>query len=100
MKVVLDLTRLVEEGKITQGEADKLAALAAHDTGSLAINILIGLGVVAVAGGALALVPAPATALAIGVVALGVGIGLVFSPWQQFAVSRSGKPRSLVTIAI
>lgn len=84
MKVVLDLTKLVEEGKITQGEADKLAALAAHDTGSLAINILIGLGVVAVAGGAIALAPTPLTAIAIGVIALAIGIGVVFTHWTQW----------------
>ena len=86
MKIVLDLTRLVEEGKLTQDEADRLRALAAHDTGSLAVNILIGLGVVAVAGGALALVPSPATAIAIGVVALGIGVGIVFTHWQQWRV--------------
>jgi iron complex transport system permease protein len=86
MKVVLDLTRLVEENKITPAEADKLRALAAHDTGSLAINILIGLGVVAVAGGAIALVPTPLTAVAIGVVALGIGIGVAFGHWKQWQV--------------
>lgn len=86
MKVVLDLTRLVEDGKITQGEADKLRALAAHDTGSLAINILIGLGVIAVAGGAIALVASAATAVAIGLVTLGIGTGLVFTHWKQWTV--------------
>ncbi len=30
MKVVLDLTKLVEEGKLTPAEADRLRALAAH----------------------------------------------------------------------
>jgi hypothetical protein len=86
MKVVLDLTKLVEEGKLTQSEAGRLAALAAHDTGSLAINILIGVGVVAVAGGAIALVPNPATAIVIGAFALAVGIGLIFSHWKQWGV--------------
>jgi len=86
MKVVLDLTKLVEEGKLTQVEADRLGQLAAHDTGSLAINILIGLGVVAVAGGAIALAPDPLTAIVIGAVALAIGIGVVFTHWTQWKV--------------
>jgi hypothetical protein len=56
MKITFDISRLVEEGKLTRQEADKLTALAAHDTGSLGINILIGFGVVAIAAGAVALV--------------------------------------------
>jgi len=40
MKITLDISKLVEEGKLTREEADKLTALAAHDTGSLGINIL------------------------------------------------------------
>ena len=46
MKIMLDISKLVEEGKLTREEADKLTALAAHDTGSLGVNILIGFGVV------------------------------------------------------
>jgi hypothetical protein len=38
MKVTLDLTRLLEQGKISQAEFDKLGALSAQDTGSLAFN--------------------------------------------------------------
>jgi len=41
MKVVLDLSRLLREGRISQEEFDRLSRLAAHDTGSLAINILL-----------------------------------------------------------
>jgi hypothetical protein len=59
MKITLDISKLVEEGKLTREEADKLTALAAHDTGSLGINILIGFGVIAIAAGAVALVPTP-----------------------------------------
>ena len=71
MKITLDISKLVEEGKLTREEADKLTALAAHDTGSLGINILIGFGVIAIAAGAVALVPTPLTA---------VGLGSHFSP--------------------
>ena len=61
MKITLDLSKLVEEGKLTPAEAERLKALAAHETGSLGINILIGFGVVAVSAGMVALVPTPAT---------------------------------------
>ena len=65
MKITLDISKLVEEGKLTREEADRLTALAAHDTGSLGINILIGFGVLAIAAGAVALVPTPLTAVSL-----------------------------------
>src|ERR1700689_4251295 len=68
MKVTLDLSKLLEEGKLTPAEADRLRALAAQDTGALAINILIAFGIIAVSAGAVALVPTPLTALLIGLV--------------------------------
>ena len=79
MKITLDLSKLLEQGKLTAAEADKLRALAAHDTGSLAINILIGFGVMAVAAGAVALVPTPLTAIALGIVLFAAGFGVVMS---------------------
>ena len=48
MKITLDLSRLVEQGKLSPVEAERLRALAAADTGSFGINILVGFGVVAV----------------------------------------------------
>ena len=63
MKITLDISKLVEEGKLTPAEAERLKTLASHDTGSLGINILLGFGVVAVAAGAGALVPGPAEPL-------------------------------------
>ena len=51
MKITLDISKLVEEGKLTAAEAERLKSLAAQDTGSLGINILVGFGVVAVAAG-------------------------------------------------
>lgn len=57
MKVTLDLSKLLEEGKLSPAEAERLRALAARDTGSFAINVLVGFGVVAVSAGAVALVP-------------------------------------------
>ncbi|HWM82433.1 MAG TPA: hypothetical protein VNQ56_10270 [Pseudolabrys sp.] len=66
MKVTLDLSELLEQGKISSAEAERLQALAAPGTSALGINILIGFGVVAVAAGAVALAPLPSTAAALG----------------------------------
>lgn len=86
MKITLDLSKLVEEGKLTTQEAARLRGLAAQDTGSLAINILIGFGVVAVSGGAMALVPTPATALVLGVAVFAVGLGFVVRRNEQWSL--------------
>ncbi|MGO4717281.1 hypothetical protein [Bradyrhizobium sp. 2TAF24] len=88
MKVTLDLTDLVQSGKLTAAEAERLRGLAARDTVSLGINILVGFGVVAVAAGAGALLPSAYTALALGVVMFGLGLGLIMSgakAWELLA---------------
>jgi hypothetical protein len=79
MKITLDLSKLVEEGKLTATEAERLKTLARHDTGSLGINILIGFGVVAVAAGIGALVPTVWTAFVIGGMLFAAGLGLILS---------------------
>ncbi len=79
MKVTLDLTHLVEAGKITPAEAERLQALAARDTGSLGINLLVGFGIVAVAAGAGALLPSPLTALGLGAALAALGFLLTWS---------------------
>jgi iron complex transport system permease protein len=79
MKITLDLSRLVEEGKLTAAEAERLKGLAEHDTGSLGINILIGFGVVSVAASVGALVPHPMTAVLIGAALFATGLGLILS---------------------
>jgi iron complex transport system permease protein len=86
MKVMLDLTRLLEEAKITQAEFDRLRGFAAQETGSLAINALIGFGVVAVAGGTVALVPNPLTGGVIGVLLFGLGLGIELARLQQWRI--------------
>ncbi len=86
MKVTLDLTRLLEQGKINQAEFDKLRALAAHETGSLAFNILIGFGVAAVSVGAVALVPQPLTAAVVGAAVLAFGMVLVLARSEQWSL--------------
>jgi iron complex transport system permease protein len=84
MKITLDISKLVEEGKLTREEADKLTALAAHDTGSLGINILIGFGVIAIAAGAVALVPTPLTAVGLGLALFAAGCAIVLNRVQQW----------------
>ena len=86
MKVTLDLDQLLQEQKITQEEHDRLSALAASSTGSLAFNILIGFGVIAVSGATLALVPTPITAVAIGAIVMIGGLALSRSGLDQWAV--------------
>jgi iron complex transport system permease protein len=83
MKITLDLSKLVEEGKLTPADAARLKALARHDTGSLGINILIGFGVIAVAAGAVTLLltmfefkPLPVVIFGAAVLALGVALTL------------------------
>ena len=86
MKITLDVSKLVEEGKLTSDEAQRLIGLAAHDTGSLGINILIGFGVVAIAAGAMALVPTPLTAVTLGLVLTAAGFAVLVSRAKQWDV--------------
>jgi iron complex transport system permease protein len=84
MKITLDISKLVEDGKITPVEAERLKTLASHETGSLGINILIGFGVVAIAAGAVALVPTPLTAVGIGLALFAVGCAVVLNRVTQW----------------
>jgi len=79
MKVTLDLSRLLEEGKITAAEAERLRGLAAPGTSALGISILIGFGVISIASGAVALAPVPATAIALGVAIFVGGLAIAFA---------------------
>ncbi|MFN3657762.1 MAG: hypothetical protein ACK4UO_10960 [Pseudolabrys sp.] len=86
MKITLDISRLVEEGRLTPAEAERLKALASHDTGSLGVNVLIGFGVIAVASGAVALVPTPLTAILIGAALFAGGLATVLRGFAQWSV--------------
>ena len=59
MKIILDLSKLVEEGKLTPAEAQRLKGFAAEETGQLGLNILTGFGVIAASTGALAFCSPP-----------------------------------------
>ncbi|HEY6833014.1 MAG TPA: hypothetical protein VI251_11050 [Pseudolabrys sp.] len=86
MKITLDISKLVEEGRLTPAEGERLKTLASHDTGSLGINILIGFGVVAIASGAVALVPTPLTAVLLGAVVFAAGMAIVLNRVKQWTV--------------
>jgi iron complex transport system permease protein len=86
MKVTLDLSKLLEEGKLSPAEAERLRNLAAHDTGALVINILVGFGVVAVSTGAVGLVPTPVTALSIGLVVFATGLAFTLLGKEQWSL--------------
>ncbi|MFA6266881.1 MAG: hypothetical protein WC670_14350 [Pseudolabrys sp.] len=86
MKITLDLSKLVEDGKLTAQKAERLRTLASHETGSLAVNILIGFGVISIAAGAVALLPSAATVIAIGLVLFAAGCAVVLNNVSQWAV--------------
>jgi hypothetical protein len=86
IKIVLDITRLVEEGKLTAPEAEQLKALAKRDTGSLAINVLMSFGAVAVAAGIIALEPAFMTGAALGVALVAIGLAISFFAAKQWGL--------------
>jgi hypothetical protein len=81
MKIILDVTRLVAEGKLTPAEAERLTALASRDTGTLAINMLLSFGALVVACGVVALAPAAETGIALGIVMIAAGLYVA----QRFA---------------
>ena len=74
MKIVLDITRLMEAGEITSDQAERLKKLSAKETGSLGINILIAFGVVAICLGVYSLNPSLVFALFLGAVLTVFGV--------------------------
>ena len=112
IKIVLDVTRLLREGKLTPEQAEELKALASRDIGTLAINILMSFGAIAVAGGILALNPTFAAGTVIGALLLSGGVigvldagftGLVFTAILLLVLAvmiHSGLLMALVPLAL
>lgn len=75
MKVVLDLSKLLDEGKITQTEYDRFSQFALQETGSLAFNLLVAFGVIAVSCASIAMLPTAMTAIVVGVIVCALGLG-------------------------
>ena len=76
MKIILDITRLVEDGEVTPAEAERLKSLAARETGSLAINVLMAIGVTAIALSILAFKVTATTAIILGVALTAIGLAI------------------------
>ena len=94
IKIVLDITRLVEEGKLSAHEAERLQTLAKRDTGSLAINVLMSFGAVAVTAGIIALEPTFTTGAALGVTLVAIGLAISFFATEQWGLSVPPLPSS------
>ena len=86
MKITLDLSKLVEDGKLTPAEAERLKGFAAKDTGELGSNVLFALGAAAVATGVGVLVPTLETAVALGAVLFVAGFWLRVMGVTRWAV--------------
>jgi iron complex transport system permease protein len=86
VKIVLDLAKLVAEGKLTEEQAQELQALAKPATGLLAVNILMAFGVFAIAGGVMLLLPTLVTAIALGVLLAGVGMAISYGVGVQWSL--------------
>ncbi|SHJ89821.1 hypothetical protein SAMN02745194_03673 [Roseomonas rosea] len=86
VKVTLDLSRLLQEGRITREEHDRLALLGRRGTGSLLVNALIGFGVVGVSAGIVALLPSVLTAIPLGLVLMSAGAWLVLRERRRWDV--------------
>lgn len=86
MKITLDLSKLVEDGKITAEEAERLKTLASHETGSLAVNILIAFGVISIAASVGALLPSATTVIVMGLVMFAAGCAVVLNNVVQWTV--------------
>ncbi len=98
MKVTLDLSKLLEQGKITPADAERLKALALHETSNLGLNILTGFGIISAAAGGLVLLLisfsfTPFSAMVIGAVAFVLGLLLL---WPQGEIWRLSAQTLLV----
>lgn len=76
MKVVIDLDKVLEEGRITREEYERLRSLGVEQSGSIGFNLLIGFGVLATVGGAQALLPSGLTAIVLGLAVAAGGVVL------------------------
>ena len=83
IKIVLDVTRLVQEGRLTRDEAERLKALASRDTSNLAITALMVFGAAAVSAGILALNPSFEAGAALGVALVLIGLAVTILGSKQ-----------------
>ncbi len=84
MKVTLDISKLLGEGKITQSEFDKLTLLSSQETTLLAVNIIIAFGILAVAGGIISLKTILLDGVALGLAAKLAGLWLIYNHQERW----------------
>ena len=89
MKIVLNIKELLEEGKINQAEYDKLFSLSKNQTGSLALNLLIGFGIIMVCIGVITLTQSAFTALIMGLLTFLIGLFIQFKGTKEWSVLSS-----------
>ena len=89
MRIVLNIKELLEEGKINQVEYDKLLSLSKNQTGSLALNLLIGLGIIMVCLGVITLTQSASTGLIMGLLTFLVGVFIKFRGTKEWSVLSS-----------
>ena len=89
MKIVLNIKELLEEGKINQAEYDKLLSLSKNQTGSLALNLLIGFGIIMVCVGVITLTQSASTALIMGLLTFLIGLFIQFKGTKEWSVLSS-----------
>lgn len=89
MKIVLNIKELLEEGKITPAEYDKLLALSKNQTGGLALNLLIGFGIIMVCLGIITLTQAASTGVIMGLLTFLIGVFIKFRGTKDWMVLSS-----------
>ena len=80
---------MLEEGKINQTEYDKLLSLSKNETGSLALNLLIGFGIIMVCVGVITLTQSASTALIMGLLTFLIGLFIQFKGTKEWSVLSS-----------
>ena len=89
LKIILNIKELLEEGKINQAEYDKLLSLSKNQTGSLALNLLIGFGIFMVCLGVITLTQTSSSALIMGLLTFLIGVLIKFRGTKEWLVLSS-----------
>jgi iron complex transport system permease protein len=86
MKVTVDIDKMLREGRISPAEHARLKSSAASDTGSLALNLLLGFGVIATAVGASVLLHSAPASVVLGIVMGAAGHSLAAQSPKSWGV--------------
>ena len=89
MKIILNIKELLEEGKINQAEYDKLLSLSKNQTGSLALNLLVGFGIIMVCVGVITLTQSASATLIMGLLTFLIGLFIQFKGTREWSVLSS-----------